>query len=310
MTSRIVHSAEGRVAAAFAMLRASLEGPGPTEREIPQIDRAIREIAEGIRCGAVTRFDVEDFWSRAPERYLFGTCMGHAFRQPHGYAGDFEIIDAIHTSAISDIPYCGRWDRFFHGQKGAAAVRNRKCYLHELLAELEARHPGDAVRILNLGSGPCRDLLEYFEASPESRTYFVCVDQDPRALKHAEGLLDEFPERFELRLGNVLRYRDDRTYDLVWCSGVMDYLVDPLARRLLSRARTWAPRGEVVIGNFSEESASREAMEITARWFLEYRSPQGLIQLAVEAGAAPEQIHIEQEPTGTNLFLRIEGGPR
>lgn len=46
-------------------------------------------------------------------------------------------------------------------------------------------------------------------------------------------------------------------------------------------------------------------MEIFGDWYLRHRSAAELQQLAIEAGARPEQISVDTEPLGINLFLRI-----
>jgi hypothetical protein len=40
-------------------------------------------------------------------------------------------------------------------------------------------------------------------------------------------------------------------------------------------------------------------------WPLQYRNEEDLRRLAEACGVAKEQIHIEQEPLGINLFLHI-----
>src|SRR6516162_909310 len=45
---------------------------------------------------------------------LTGECIhGFGYLKPHGYAGDYEMIDRIHTSWESSNPSLVRWDRFF-----------------------------------------------------------------------------------------------------------------------------------------------------------------------------------------------------
>lgn len=46
------------------------------------------------------------------------------------------------------------------------------------------------------------------------------------------------------------------------------------------------PGGKLVIGNFSDENPNRAFMEGGMNWFLHHRSPEQLIDLAKQAGAA------------------------
>ena len=47
------------------------------------------------------------------------TMQGHAYLKPHGYAGDFELIDKIYTYWKSDDPNLIRWDDYFHSQESS-----------------------------------------------------------------------------------------------------------------------------------------------------------------------------------------------
>ncbi len=42
-------------------------------------------------------------------------------------------------------------------------------------------------------------------------------------------------------------------------------------------------------------------------WYLHYRTEDDLIRLALESGVAEDAVRVEQEATGVNLFLVIEG---
>lgn len=116
-------------------------------------------------------------------RRAFGTAMstqtmqGFALAKPHGYAGDFEIIDRIYQSWTSPDPALANWDHYFHRSAGARAVRNRKAYFHCLLYRYATR-PNS--RILKLGVGPGRSMYEWLSTNPDSQAVFDCVKLTPR----------------------------------------------------------------------------------------------------------------------------------
>ena len=57
---------------------------------------------------------------------------------------------------------------------------------------------------------------------------------------------------------NALRFRPQRTYDLVWSAGLFDYFEDALFVTTLSRLlKATAADGELVVGNFSTQNPSR-----------------------------------------------------
>ena len=56
-------------------------------------------------------------------------CMiGFAFQKPHGYAGDFEVINRIYDERISENKDLSKWDEYYHQLDAPMAVRNRKKY--------------------------------------------------------------------------------------------------------------------------------------------------------------------------------------
>jgi SAM-dependent methyltransferase len=229
--------------------------------------------------------------------------QGHVCLRPHGYFGDFEIIDRIYAQYASADPSLTRWDTYFQAGTAAVAVRNRKTYLHEFLA----RHRGEMTSMLNVAAGPCRDLKEAYEQGLLIGVDdVVCLDSDPAAVAYARDVLIRCEPSPQFVTRNALRYRDERRFSLVWSAGLFDYLADAVAVRLLKRLVSMcAPRGKVVVGNFSTENTQRFYMEFGG-WDLIYRDESDLRQLAIAAGVARSRLHVEAEPTGVNLFLIIE----
>ena len=44
------------------------------------------------------------------------------------------------------------------------------------------------VRVLNVGSGPGKDMLDFFQDNSDANVYFDCVDFDKDAIKYAARL--------------------------------------------------------------------------------------------------------------------------
>ena len=279
---------------------------GPIENRYAELDTWIDLVHAGLQRGELTREQVDGWIAQAGEEYLEQTLQGHGYRQPRGYAGDYQMIDRIYRGEISSNPGMVAWDAYFHQHAAPRAVRNRKKYFQTLAEDALARTDGDEVQILNLGCGPGRDVLEFLEAHPQAAVRFVCVDQDSDALEHVEWLCREHPSRIELQEENLLRYRTDQRFDLVWCAGVADYLEDALLLRLLRRACSWrSPRGEVAVGNFSDRNPSRAYMEVLGRWYLEHRGAHELLSIAREAGFNQGEVRLGAEELGVNLFLHV-----
>ncbi len=292
------------VAAEF--MQAMLEKGGPEERDWPLLDAWFDTLDDWIGKGYYSSEDLPQIWAAWPQVFLTtNTLQGFVISRPHGYAGDFELIDRIYRYWISPDPALARWDAYAHARPACQSVRNRKRYFIETMRAL-LRDRGE-LAILDVGSGPGRDVRELLEIQPEG-IRVDCLDQDERALAHAREVIGESGGRVEFIHANALRFVASERYDVVWSAGLFDYLSDRLFVRLLSRMLKMArPDGEVIVGNFSLNNPSRPYMEF-GHWCLNHRSAETLTDLAIRAGAKPEQIRVEQEPEGINLFLRVRKG--
>lgn len=225
---------------------------------------------------------------------------GFCYLQPHGYAGDFELIERLYTRYESKDSGIARWDRFAQEQPAAKAVRNRKKYFIDLM------HSGSYQQVLNLASGPCRDVKEYFDSCPDSGVSIDCVELDKDAIAYAQSLLAGNP-RVSFINQNVLRFRSKERYDLIWSAGLFDYFNDKIFTSVLSRLLLHLNKGgELVIGNFSDTNPNRAFMEVAMNWHLHHRSEAQLKKLAIEAGATHHSLRVRRESEGVNLFLHIK----
>lgn len=238
------------------------------------------------------------------EALSINTMQGYAFHKPHGYAGDYEIIDRIYTSWQSPIVYLRKWDEFFHLQKAPQAVRNRKEYLIELINSIAEKK--NELQILNIGSGPGRDMLEYFQQNNKSDVTFECVETDLKAIAYANSLCKPYSKDINFIHRNIFRYKPNMKFDLIWSAGLFDYIDDLKFIHLLKMLYAYTKEGGlIVIGNFSTSNPSKDYMEVIGEWFLNHRSKQQLIYLAKKAGIDKSNIQINSEPLGVNLFLHI-----
>lgn len=238
--------------------------------------------------------------------------MGHIRLKPYGYAGDYHIIDRIYTNDISsEHP---KWDTYALQNTAAQAVRNRKAFLINLLETQCLASPQEKkdkpFHFLNIASGPARDILELYETIPDpDKLKVCCVELDHRAIDFAKKLNQPYEDKICFVNKNVIRFRTEEKFDLVWSAGLFDYFEDRIFVRVLSNMKNWVkPGGEIVIGNFNQDhNPSRNFMEIFGEWYLHHRSPEELTELAIRAGYKKENITVDREPENVNLFLRIRG---
>jgi SAM-dependent methyltransferase len=231
------------------------------------------------------------------------TLQGMGYHRPHGYPGDFEVIDKIYVRHHSANPRLTRWDAYFHSQPPSRAVRNRKTYFHNLLDQHYARRR--PLRVLNLASGSGRCMFEWLSAHPEADASFSCVELDPNAITYAAALNQEFVSQVNFEQKNAIRYRPSAQFDLVWVAGLFDYFSDKVFQAVFQRLLpAVADQGELVIGNFAPRG--RHPYMEFGGWALHYRSAGHLASLAEGCGVAADAIHIGAEPEAVNLFLHIK----
>ena len=300
-------STAGAVARLEHRLRDLLRSGGPRPKDYDDLDNQIRSVWAAFgnddeRAEAASRLQ-----SALPYEFLRETVHGHGLAKPMGYPGDFMMIDRIYVEDVSPLEAYRRWDQYFHSHPAPRAVRGRKDYFKSLVrASLNAT--GGTLRILNLGTGPGRDLAELLRDNPRAPVRITSLDLDPRASEYARDLVGPAERRVEFINENALRFSSEERFDLVWSAGLFDYLNDRLFVGLLRRAAgLLAKGGEIVVGNFSPANPSRAYMELLGDWHLLHRSARSLRELGQRAGFSQEGTRIGSEPLGVNLFLHLRG---
>ncbi len=277
---------------------------GPTPSDYDDLNAAMYTMAVARKSKSYSQEQMRQIIDAYGESLTTATIQGWGFLKPHGYAGDFEIIDKIYQNYLSPKPELQNWDRFVHNQSAFKAVKNRLSYFLEQIWDLKMAYPQGA-SVLNLASGPGRDMLESFRVVGHSNIHIDCVEQDSTAITYAKSLCQDYLEHISFIHRNVCRFAPKKSYNLIWSGGLFDYFNDALFKRMLKRfLLALAKNGKLVIGNFSNVNPTQSYMDFFD-WVLYHRSPEALQTLAVECGVSPENMWIEQEPEGVNLFLHI-----
>ena len=284
-------------------LKGMIERGGPAPHEWEKANAWAEALVRGYDEQVYTRDEVREIQDLAGAHFTASSVAGFICHKPHGYPGDFELIDRIYTRLRLE-PEAERWDTFFYEHPGAQAVRNRKEYFKQVLRQAVAIRPG--LDVLDVACGPCRDVYEWFEEHPDARLSLRCLDQEPEAIHYARTVLGRHAPRVQFVTENIRTWRPDEAFDLVWSAGLFDYFDDRLFVETLERFMTWVkPGGAVIIGNYSPLNPSRPWMTILD-WILTYRSEAHLIELARRCGVPRESIAVGREPLGINLFLHLQ----
>ncbi len=247
--------------------------------------------------------DVESFRKKLYRHISPGTLFYHTYTKPRGYAGDYELIARLYSKSVSTNPKEVKWDLYYHSVPATQAVRNRK---HILEKEL-LKYKDENVRVLILGCGPSEDVFNFLSNHKHDHLHFDLLDMDADALSYSEAITQSFSNQISFINANILRFSFDKSYDLIYASGLFDYFNDRVFQHILKKIfPALNEKGKILIGNFAEDNPSRFVMEKMADWVLHHRSPQKLRNLAIEVQPDSEKIDVYSDATGINLFLEIQ----
>ena len=287
-------------------IRYLMDKGGPEENDYAALDAWVNDVSQQVSDGKLVENQISKIHDEFGEAFSKETMQGFAYTKPHGYAGDFEIIDRIYQKYISDQPHLSNWDKYWQNNAAADAVRNRAEHFSKvILDQLLEITPNKKLNILNVASGPGRDMLYFFENNPTANVHIDCIEQDKNAIDYASAVCHKHIDKITFINKNAMRFKADKKYDLIWSAGLFDYFENKVFIYMLKKFNQFIHRaGKIIVGNFSINNPSKPFMEIF-EWHLHHRSPEQLRQLAISAGITEEHISIDKEKSGVNLFLNI-----
>lgn len=278
---------------------------GPEEHEWDDFNQWIDSLFNDKAKFEFTDEEIKTIQNAFGDSINLDTLQGHIVNKPFGYAGDFQLIDNFYTfSTINNGKYL-KFDHFGLNMRVADALRNRKAYFINLISSKINLYP-DGMMILDVASGPCRNLKEFFELKPDYKIQCDCIEQDTKAIDYAKGILGAECQKVNFIQKNAIKFTTAKRYDLIWSGGLFDYFTDSIFVRLLKRYYNFLNvNGEMVIGNFSPNNPSKNYMALM-EWHLNYRDEDKLLELAKECGFGMNYVSIGKEPENVNLFLHVK----
>jgi SAM-dependent methyltransferase len=289
----------------ISFLQEIISNGGPENYQYDNLNLVFDTLADEYKNGRLTHDELIVLQNGFGDECMQNTLHGHIKSKPFGYAGDFMIIDKIYKEQITEDDRFVKWDIFWNKHSAAQAVRNRKDYFIKTITDTLSYKK--SIELLDVASGPARDLAEIYQIIQPEQLHTVCIEADKLAIEYAKKLNSTNEREIDFIHKNIFRYSTDQKFDIVWSAGLFDYFNDDIFVKLLRKFISWTVSGgEVIIGNFSTQNPSRNYMELIGDWFLEHRSEEHLIKLALEAGAKPENIFVGSEMEGVNLFLHIK----
>ncbi len=235
--------------------------------------------------------------------------MQRAKAKPRGYPGDFELLTAIYDGQPKSRGMGGYLDLYFLHSDLGLAVPARMRAARQFLNRQAIEREGD-LTVLNVASGPCRELFAGLELHPNGRHVTIhCIDTDPAALAfvqerwtatpHAQVHL-QFNDYNALRMrstkGNVARFG---RADIIYSIGLLDYIPDKHLIPMLSGLRGTLKPGGVALLSF-KDGIGYDACEY--QWFVDWyfleRRESDCHRLLIKAGFDDAQLRLVRDETG------------
>lgn len=255
------------------------------------------------------------FVNRLRKIFVRGACTDWSLRKPFGYAGDFKIIDDIYQNNPTTVGFDRLFDNYFQMSAISVAVRNRKDDFKRIVVNFIHNNPDRKIRIMDLASGPCRELKEIFSLDSHlcKNVIFDCYDNEEKAIEYAKGLLIGYSNVNFIRQNAVrIALKKDihdmikEKYDLIYSTGLFDYFIDKVAVAVVGNLRKLLkPNGILAISNVRDKysNPSVHFMEWVGDWNLIYRDDDAFKRIFIEAGFKENELAFHYEQQGIMQYI-------
>ncbi len=235
--------------------------------------------------------------------------------KPRGYAGDAELLDHIYglgAASVAPHPATLAGQIYFYTVNSPAcrAVRRRREILGAEIDKTAARTGSRKAEILSIACGHLReaDLSGAMRRGEIGR--FVALDQDEESLgvvSRDYGKSGVVAEKGTVR-SIIARKSSFENMDLVYAAGLLDYLANPIAVRLIERMFGFLrPGGRMLIANFTPAGPDVGYMETFMAWWLIFRTGDDMRNLFVTLPEmARRSLDIFEDDAGTIVYATIE----
>lgn len=235
-----------------------------------------------------------------------------AFAKPRGYAGDAVMMDYIYGREErwpepEASPIGGAVFRYTTAAPASAGVRARRGFVADLLDRFveTKREP----HVLAVASGHLREagLASAVRRGRVGR--LVAMDADAVSLEEVRACYGSYgvetvpADLRKLLTGSVPLGR----FDLVYSTGLFDYLQEATGRRLVSAMfRLLKPGGRLVVANFLPEVRDVGYMECYMDWNLIYRTRHDMVRLTEDVPQAEiADLRLSAEENQNIIFLEL-----
>ncbi len=240
------------------------------------------------------------------------------YSKPLGYAGDYEMMKMIQRdNAEGPNLFAKLVNVFYTNIPIANSVKNRTATLVRLIEEgvKIAEQEGREFFALSIGCGPALEVKQFLDKNfPKTKCNFRLLDFNEETLNFAvnqareagmgkncavEGELNSVHELLKRSVSDKI---EEEKYDLVYCSGLFDYLSDRICSKLIKLFFSMTRfDGKVFVTNMHSNNWDNHMMELLLEWHLVYRDEKCMDSLVPGLG----QQKLFTDSTGVNLCLEV-----
>lgn len=245
------------------------------------------------------------------------------YNKPLGYAGDYEMVNMmLRDPKEGGSLFAKIFNVWLLHQDSATAHRNRIQFVRERLTQeaLRTARLGKPVRILSLGCGPASEVQRFLaDGSVADNAQFTLLDFNDETVQYTTRTLENIKRQHRRQTAIQVQKRSvhqvlkdgnrpavnspNSGYDLVYCSGLFDYLSDRTCKQLMNIFWDWTkPGGLVLATNVTPLTPNRGSLELVLDWHLIYRDA-ARFALLTPTSTPPDGVRIYSDDTGVNMFL-------
>jgi hypothetical protein len=216
-----------------------------------------------------------------------------SIEKPRGYSGDAGLIDFIyyHPSVAAHVAVGTDFGRMLYEYTTqtapGVACRERKEFLARIIDQTAQDH-GRPIDVMTVACGNLREATISKAFHNEGIGRWLALDQDPICV---EGLGDNYKgTAVEPREGSVRTVLQKGhtfgTFDLVYATGLYDYLIDKVAIRLSKKCLSMLnPGGKFVFAQYATGLIEDAYMDMFMNWALilrEMTDVERILQQTIE----------------------------
>ncbi len=255
------------------------------------------------------------FMERIRGPFERGEYIQWILKKPYGYAGDFKIIEDVYQNNPSSVGFDRLFDNYTMMSAISIAVRNRKNDFKRMITDYVSSKQNCPIRIMDLASGPCREILEMLTENKSlyKHVIFDCYDSDINSIKYSQKRLSNYKNInfFEENAARIAFRKDinaliDKKYDIIYSTGLFDYFEEKIAFRLIQNLKKLlTPHGVLIISDVRDKysNPSLHFMEWVGEWPLVYRNDDDFRKIFINAGFKKEAIKPDYEQQGILQYI-------